>query len=109
VGRILFRMPCETLLPTVTMVSAIWALPGGSLLTEVIFSGGRGCAVESIQYLDFADRRASSFLRADLALINLIRPSTVIDPRIQLYGNAMTAATTAPIDAAPSVTGRACS
>ena len=58
IQRVLIRHAFRNaLLPTVTMIGAIYgALLGGAVLTEVVFSWpGMGLyAVESIQYLDYA-------------------------------------------------------
>lgn len=80
----------NALLPTVTMLGAIYgSLLGGSVLTEVIFAwpGVGSFAVESIQYLDYAGLQGFIlFYVIIFSFINLAVDLSyrLIDPRVQL-------------------------
>jgi peptide/nickel transport system permease protein len=80
----------NALLPTVTMIGAIYgSLLGGAVLTEVVFSwpGVGMYAVESIQYLDYAGLQGFIiFYVVIFAIINLLVDLSyrLIDPRVQL-------------------------
>jgi peptide/nickel transport system permease protein len=91
IRRVLIRHAFRNaLLPTVTMIGAIYgALLGGAVLTEVVFSWpGLGLyAVESIQYLDYAGLQGFIiFYVAIFALVNLVVDVSYrwIDPRVRL-------------------------
>ena len=91
IWRVLIRHAFRNaLLPTVTMIGAIYgALLGGAVLTEVVFSWpGMGLyAVESIQYLDYAGLQGFIiFYVIIFALVNLLVDISYrwIDPRIRL-------------------------
>ena len=91
IWRVLIRHAFRNaLLPTVTMIGAIYgALLGGAVLTEVVFSWpGMGLyAVESIQYLDYAGLQGFIiFYVIIFAMVNLLVDISYrwIDPRIRL-------------------------
>jgi peptide/nickel transport system permease protein len=91
IQRVLIRHAFRNaLLPTVTMIGAIYgALLGGAVLTEVVFSWpGMGLyAVESIQYLDYAGLQGFIiFYVIIFAMVNLLVDISYrwIDPRIRL-------------------------
>jgi peptide/nickel transport system permease protein len=91
IRRVLIRHAFRNaLLPTVTMIGAIYgALLGGAVLTEVVFSWpGMGLyAVESIQYLDYAGLQGFIiFYVIIFAMVNLLVDISYrwIDPRIRL-------------------------
>ncbi len=91
IRRVLIRHAFRNaLLPTVTMIGAIYgALLGGAVLTEVVFSWpGMGLyAVESIQYLNYAGLQGFIiFYVIIFAIVNLLVDISYrwIDPRIRL-------------------------
>jgi len=91
IRKILFRHAFRNaLLPTVTMLGAIYgSLLGGAVLTEVVFSWpGVGLyAVESITYLDYAGLQGFIvFYVVIFAIVNLLVDLSYrwIDPRVQL-------------------------
>jgi len=91
IRKILFRHAFRNaLLPTVTMLGAIYgSLLGGAVLTEVVFSWpGVGLyAVESITYLDYAGLQGFIvFYVLIFAIVNLLVDLSYrwIDPRVQL-------------------------
>jgi peptide/nickel transport system permease protein len=91
IRKILFRHAFRNaLLPTVTMLGAIYgSLLGGAVLTEVVFSWpGVGLyAVESITYLDYAGLQGFIiFYVVIFAIVNLLVDLSYrwIDPRVRL-------------------------